>query len=318
MNIIIHADATPQMGAGHVMRCIALALNAQSVGMSVLMVGYIQIPWVKKRLQNEGILFKHLEYPCVSEARFHHAAIENTWFVLDGYHFGTDHHKAIRSAGHKLLVIDDYNHLAEYNCDILLNQNLGAENFEYYGNIKQKCLGIEYALLRPEFFRARPAALARHFTQVPTKILLTLGGGDFSQFLATIALCFAVPEMKQTHLRIIAGTTPQNAIFDAFSMCPATIEILGCVDDMPALLLETDLCITAGGSTCWELSCLQVPFLTIATAENQKEIVRYLSLLYGVQPLTPQNLTTCLLSAPSTLPFVTGLGTEILLKKMQC
>ena len=52
----------------------------------------------------------------------------------------------------QLLVIDDYNHLPEYECDILLNQNLGAEKYVYNINPDaQLLLGPKYVLLRREF-----------------------------------------------------------------------------------------------------------------------------------------------------------------------
>ena len=68
----------------------------------------------------------------------------------------------------KLLVIDDYNHLPEYECDLLLNQNLGAEKYTYNINPEAKLLlGPKYVLLRREF---RDAAKKREENQ-PRKSL---------------------------------------------------------------------------------------------------------------------------------------------------
>ena len=86
-----------------------------------------------------------------------------------------------------------------------------------------------------------------------------------------------LPEMTGHSVRIIQGAMNTERIRAAFARGPARLEVLPRVDDMPSLLLDTDLCITAGGSTCWELCCLGVPFLTILGAENQRHICYWLA-----------------------------------------
>ena len=74
------------------------------------------------------------------------------WVVLDGYQFTLEDQRAIRQAGCRLLLIDDCNHLPEYECDILLNQNVTAESLDYHINPDaQLLLGPQFALLRREF-----------------------------------------------------------------------------------------------------------------------------------------------------------------------
>jgi spore coat polysaccharide biosynthesis predicted glycosyltransferase SpsG len=46
---------------------------------------------------------------------------------------------------------------------------------------------------------------------------------------------------------------------------------------MTETMLWADLAITAAGSTCWELACLGIPAITIATAENQRSLAGALS-----------------------------------------
>lgn len=282
-SIVICADATSGMGTGHVMRCLALAQAAKQQGMTVCFTGKILVPWVRERLAREHIPVTYIpgkisgaEVPEDVLARWE-GILNPDWVIFDGYHFGPDCQKAVRAAGYKLLVIDDYAHLPEYSCDILLNQNIGSEEFVYKGDIGQKLLGPRYALLRPEFFAARAKAEVRRFPEKAKNILLTLGGGDFSEHLARIAPDFVLPELTGCTLRVIAGAVPEERIRALLKDCPATVEILGRVNDMPALLLDTELCVTAGGSTCWELCCMGVPFLTIKTAENQREAVNTLA-----------------------------------------
>ncbi|MDL2226364.1 UDP-2,4-diacetamido-2,4,6-trideoxy-beta-L-altropyranose hydrolase [Deltaproteobacteria bacterium OttesenSCG-928-M10] len=276
--LLIRADASPSMGTGHVMRCLALALAARQAGHEVLLAGRVEVDWVLERLDHEKVSFHPLPGP-IPQAEDPSALLtlvkaqKPNAVVLDGYHFGLDSQKAIRSAGFRLLVIDDYNHLPEYSADILLNQNLGSDDLPYRGDIGQKLLGPGYALLRPEFAAARRLAEQRVWPDKPRRLLLTLGGGDFINHLERLAPDLNLPELAGTTLTVLAGKMAPAKIRAALTGCPAEVEILSGVDDMPGLLLKTDLAISAGGSTCWELCCLGVPFLTVEIAENQQVIV---------------------------------------------
>lgn len=302
--IVIRADAGPTMGTGHVMRCLALAQAAIRQGMHVVMVCRVNVAWVRERLGKEGI--QHIFLPDTAPEKevptdllAQVALAEATggdWVCLDGYHFDADCQKAVRAKGYSLLVIDDYAHLPEYHCDILLNQNIGAEELHYAGNIEKKLIGPQYAILRPEFAAARAEANQRSFPIVARNILISLGGGDFSSDLEQLVPIFHISELAGSTIKILAGSMSAEKIHALFEGCAASFEILSRIDDMARLLLWADLCITAGGSTCWELCCLGVPFLTVAVAENQEKIVTVLD-RDGVSPqLSSHTLATCILS----------------------
>lgn len=280
--LLIRADATPRMGTGHVMRCLALAQAAQDLGFTIQFVGRTHVPWVQERLRAEH--FSRLELPdavpheenpvnLLHQLAQSGTAPSDTWVVLDGYHFTFACQQAVRDAGYRLLVIDDYAHLSEYSCDILLNQNLGAETLPYAGDIGQKLLGPRYVLLRREFQEAKKRLPRTERHAPPQNILVTLGGGDFIEYLEDIAQHMNAPAMKGRTVRVIQGAMRADKVKQAFVDCPAQLEVLPRVADMPALLLSTDLCITAGGSTCWELCCLGVPFLATKVANNQEYII---------------------------------------------
>ena len=327
--LLIRADATPAMGTGHVMRCMALAQAAKARGMAVRLMGHVAVPWVLARLQQESIPFSPLAGPPPAQeapADLLGQLAEYgspDWVVLDGYHFGPDCQKAVRGAGYKLLVIDDYAHLPDYSCDILLNQNIGAEELSYKGNIGQKLLGPGFALLREEFYTARETALQRPVPEKATNVLLTLGGGDFSHVLPQLAPALSQPKLAGSILRVIAGNMHEAVIQKALEQSPATVVVLPRVKNMPDLLLHTDLCITAGGSTCWELCSLGIPFLTVEVAKNQHALIEQLALQrYAprfsshalVQMLSKQNRTETI---RQVISLVRGNGCKIVLAFMR-
>lgn len=304
--LVIFADASPRIGTGHVMRCIALAQAVSLQGIYVQMIGRVSVAWVQDRLVKENLVFTPMQGEVLQaeQPAYLIDALEKTpkgaWVVVDGYHFGVDCQKAVREAGYKLLVIDDYCHLSEYSCDMLLNQNMSAKNFAYKGDIGKLCLGLDYVLLRQEFVLAREKALSRPRHKTPQNILLTLGGGDFSKHLAHIAPALTIAEMTGKTLRVIAGAMSEENIRQCLQYCPAKVEILSTVEDMPALLSKTDIIIGAGGGTCWEAFFYGIPMCCVAVAENQVSILKsfyekkLIAYLGNMQDMKPNELKNAL------------------------
>ena len=84
--------------------------------------------------------------------------------------------------------------------------------------------------------------------------------------------------MKESETLTLTKAVAER-IRELLQACPANMEILDRIDDMSTLLLDTDFCVTAGGSTCWELCCMGVSFLTVEVAENQRAVTRCLAAL---------------------------------------
>lgn len=310
--LVIRADATPDIGAGHVMRCLALAQAWASNGNSVILVGRITIPWICERLRTEQIDVEFLEEEIEATQNFQHlfAVMEKytvDWVVFDGYHFTYADQKSVRDAGYKLLVIDDCNHLPEYCCNILLNQNVGAERYSYQGSIGHKLLGIEYILLRQEVLNAIPIAMQKQTELQVRNVLLTLGGGDMEHRFDMLRDLFKLPMWSGVSLRVVAGGTSLAAWDDLLQRCSAQVEVIKYASDMAELMLWADFTITAGGSTCWELCALQSPFSTIVVAENQRDVVNYLE---SNSLSTPVSLLpdVSLQQAAQLRPYLKGLG----------
>lgn len=293
MKLLIRADASPSMGTGHVMRCMALAEAASLAGIEATLLCRSSVDWLNARLARSGINFKLLrgEVPfeedpeqCIEEINAFSDGQNDTWIVLDGYHFCLDCQREVRKAGHSLLLIDDFQHLPEYSCDILLNQNIGSHTLAYKGQIGKKLLGAHYTLLRQEFLKARSKVRSKR--DLPRNILISLGGGNFHKALEELANNLDLLERRNLRFRIVKGAMPEAEVRRIFSRANSEVEILGTIDNMSRLLLETDLCISAGGSTCWELCCLGVPFMTVEIAENQSAIIQYLGDKCGIRRAT--------------------------------
>ena len=92
--------------------------------------------------------------------------------MLDGYHFRPSYQLRVKDSGHPLLVIDDMAHLDHYYADVVLNQNIHAEQLDYSCEpYARMLLGSRYVLLRREFWPWRE--WQREIPQVAHKVLVT-------------------------------------------------------------------------------------------------------------------------------------------------
>ena len=265
------------------MRCLALAQAwLESDRGDVSLVGRIESPGLQKRLEAEGVHYIPLHEPCNSSdevALFRGLFTESGegqpgWIVLDGYHFNFEYQQAIRKIGYNLLVVDDIGHNLSYDADILLNQNINAENIHYdvVGDTVL-LMGTKYALLRKKFRMLGVGE--KDIPQRARRILVTLGGADPENATLFIIKSLKSAGLIDVEVRVVMGySNPHHAeIEQELADAKFAYELLWPVHDMPLLLNWADLALSAGGSTCWELCYLGVPALLVIQVENQEALV---------------------------------------------
>lgn len=293
MKAVFRVDATSEIGIGHVMRCIALAQAWQDAFGEVAFASRCESSRLRELILKEGFHFFPMErvHPDPADLMQTLKYLEGQerevgarWAVLDGYHFTPEYMSAIRSTGLRLLVLDDTAHLPFYDADILLNQNVYAPQLEYFCDAQVlKLLGSNYVLLRREFLHR-----GRKAKKIPDKaqnILVTLGGSDPHN--TTITVLRAVNELNDHDLRVQVVLGPANPHLTIIKEMVCNAANSGGVvksgvklifdADMSRLMDWADMAVSAGGSTCWELAFMGVPFAAIILADNQNEIVHALA-----------------------------------------
>ena len=296
--LIIRADASVQIGTGHVMRCLTLADELRERGADIIFVcrefdgnlcGYIEekhyivhrLPVSNEQEHNiEGNL-KHavwLGADWQTDARQVEEIIKGVdtppdWLVVDHYAIDERWEGHLRPYCKKIMAIDD---LADrpHDCDLLLDQNF-YENLEsrYDGLVPAWCkklLGPKYALLRPEFREARKN-LRKRDGHVK-RIMIFFGGSDLSNETAKALEAVRMLNRPDIAVDVVVGAFNQNKeeIKELYSIIP-NIHYHHKADNMAQLMIDADLYIGAGGSTTWERCILGLPTITLVVAENQAE-----------------------------------------------
>lgn len=276
--LLIRADASTQIGTGHVMRCLALAQAWQDAGGTAYFIVANFTPAIETRLCNEGFNVHYLNTQSGSADDAEQTIIlarqiKATWVVVDGYHFGAAYQQAMKQAGLRLLVLDDYGHANHYYADLVLNQNIYTEaslyvNREPYTNL---LLGTQYALLRREFWPWR--GWRREIEPVAHKVLVTLGGADPDNVTLKVIQALGQPRFEDLEAVVAVGNSNPHweTLLAAVKQAKLAIRLERNVTNMPELMAWADMAISAGGSTCWELAFMGLPHLILILADNQQK-----------------------------------------------
>ena len=285
-HLLIRADASEEMGNGHVMRMIALAQAWQKRGGSATFLSCHCPESLTGRLRIENIQFKKLNArkpgsPEDADATIGHAIDANSAaIVLDGYSFDEQFQARVNQQFRPLLVVDDDCHCRSYHCNLILNQNLGAssEMYSYLCPDAEVLAGPKYALLRNEFLDhnefERDSTSVRH-------LLVTLGGSKVANIVSKIANSLQLIKNLDLETRVLVGGSNRDLleIQAIIQNCPG-ISILPSVADMSKQYRWADTAIVGGGSSNWEMCLFGLPRCIVVLADNQRQVAAQLS-AYG-------------------------------------
>lgn len=274
MKVAFRADASVQIGSGHVMRCLTLA--------DVLLARGARTLFLCRRLPGHlGDLVRARGHALDwlpdsgDDAEDSRAALAPgapwDWLAVDHYALGAAWERAQRGLAKNILAIDD---LAdrEHDCELLLDQNL-QDAGRYGARLPADCrqlLGPRYALLRPQFAAARRRQVGR--TGRVRRLLVCFGGADAGGETLKALAALQLLGCYDLDVDVVIGQANphREAITAACRALPrAALHVQ--VDNLAALMASADLCLGAGGGASWERCCLGLPALVAATADNQLE-----------------------------------------------
>jgi len=300
VRVIFRADASLDIGLGHVMRCLTLAQSLSNLGFNVEFISREHNGNMNDSIESKG--FKLYSLPgrkggstqseCLGYGAWlgvdSKTDVEQSiqcfigekvdLLVVDHYALDVEWEKLVRPYVKRIMVIDDLAN-RHHDCDVLLDQTYGRRAIDYASLVPSNCtllLGSTNALLRPEFAALRPRVLKRREAFSGIKhIMVSMGGLDEANVTASIL----------NALRLVAWETPpaidivltsKSPFLEEISKLalhyPYTVNLQIDATNMAELMLRADLAIGAGGTTSWERCSMALPTILIVLADNQKVI----------------------------------------------
>ena len=326
MKIVIRADASLQIGSGHVMRCLTLA-NYLKNHAEILFLCRPHEGNLIKLIEQNQFSVRVLNPPnLISDYSLVHSqwlgstqkedaqqclkalGVEKyDWMIVDHYALDKTWQFLMKESFRKLMVIDDLGDRCHI-CDLLLDQNFGSNHEKYKGLIPKNCyvlLGPEFTLLRNEFTKWREISIKRRSNYLIKNILINLGGVDKENYTNKI-----IKEIEKSNLSrdieiivVLGKTSPHiEAVMLASKNSSFDIHVKTGVQNFAELMSNADLAIGAGGTTTWERCCLGLPTIQLVIAENQKILSESLSNINALLFLSsPSNLKSALDKAKDNL-----------------
>jgi len=280
------------------MRCLALAQAWQDRGGRYVFLTSQPAPAIEARLTSEGFAVLKLEATPgsredASELADSAAQNDARWAVIDGYHFGLEYQQILKSAGLKVLVIDDYGQIGAYAADIILDQNAGAREILYTHRefATELLLGTRYAMLRREF--KAWGEWKREIPPVARKILVTMGGSDPENLTARVVEALRKLDLPEVEATIVigGGNSNRSNISNLIENAKPKPRLESDVHNMPELMAQADLAVASAGSTSWEICLLRLPAIVVGAAPNQLPIAQALNAAEAAIHISKTTLT---------------------------
>lgn len=277
-SLVIRVDGNPTLGAGHVVRCVALAQQAQKIGCEVCFVVSDRLSARLLQMHGYDATIVDGDAACLTaKDGLCLAAVSVTrsagCVLVDSYAVNTSFFNALKSglAGHSVIIayIDDRYSLSDgilgpdvvWPVDILVSYLFNAE--QVYGGkscqFDARCLlGSSFAPVRSQF-----QGVAYDVRKKVQNILITCGSTNQCKVLERIVDAVQ-PLSKGMDINLVVGCQA-----DFIGKLPKNFHVLKSVKNMAALTRSADIAISAAGTTLYELCAIGIPTVAIPIVENQ-------------------------------------------------
>lgn len=297
--VLIRADAGDRIGHGHLGRCATLARELIRLGADVtLVVGerlgateaiatrasslepltVVTIPvpgGADDDVQAAGPVWRRADQE--RDAALSRAAVAGGGpdvVVIDHYRLDATWESAFRSAGARVLVIDD---LADrrHDCDALVDMGVRDDPEQDYATLVDagatRLFGPRYAVIDPAYAVAGARTEQERRQSGRARMVVAFGGSGSSQLSAAVLAAADCDRLRDLDVEVVVPRPLRldDPLAVALSQ-RSDVVVHQSPDGLTAILSGADLAVGAGGVTTWERLAAGVPSIVITTASNQE------------------------------------------------
>lgn len=266
MNVFIITEGSSHIGFGHITRCISLCdvFEEKSISPTFIIHGDDSIsPLLRGR---KSIIFNWIEK---KESLFD--LIKNADIaVVDSYLADITFYNQISETAKIPVYIDDTKRI-NYPRGIVVNGTIYADELNYPKKEGVTyLLGSQYIPIRKEFWNIPEKEIRESIKTV----MITFGGNDMRNLTPKV-LRIINKNFPEYTKKVVIGKGFNN-IKQIESSKDETTELVYFpdADEMKEVMLETDIVISAGGQTLYELARVGVPTIAIALSDNQMNNIK--------------------------------------------
>jgi UDP-2,4-diacetamido-2,4,6-trideoxy-beta-L-altropyranose hydrolase len=272
MRVVFRVECEPNIGLGHIMRCMALAQGLTRLGHQVIFImSSVSQQFCQNRTDWLGQIIPLETVVSIDEAnsiKQQCVLLEADWLILDGYQFDQDYRQTLHSDHYKFAIFDDMNNSGNLFADLVINGAHNALQLNYqttapYGHL---AVGKGYQVLRQEFLQVTDKSWSgrKHLT-------LMFGGSD--PYNMTLLVLQSLAKSKASMpLVVITGAaySSLNELKRFLSTCDLDITHHHDCQNMASVLVNSRLALSAAGGSQFELLACATPAILVVVADNQK------------------------------------------------
>jgi spore coat polysaccharide biosynthesis predicted glycosyltransferase SpsG len=264
MRIVFRADASRQIGAGHVMRVSTIAQEAIARGYECHFVGTTsELSWVDKYLRQLG--FKSLNQNVNSfDTNFH-----NEILVLDSYTIPLDSPFNKPNIWQMVVCVSDQ-FTPNYSADIFINQSMKSKPAL---DDRLELSGPDFALIRKSIKKST----SRNTVGFPPKLLVLGGGSDPYRFVRAV-----LQKLSSLDLPFVVHVFSDENL-DSFLDLQIYQHQLG--PELDEVANDIDLVITTASTSSIEFIAREIPTLVACAVDNQEKFYSQLTELGYAIPI---------------------------------
>ena len=264
-NILFRADSSSTIGTGHIMRDLVLAKKYQKD--NIIFATQDLEGNINYKIKESGYKVKILKSNDIKEIISLVKKLNIDLVVIDHYEIDFKYEKKLKDKTDvKVLSLDDT--YERHYCDIVLNHNIYGDKNKYKNIVPKECkikCGSKYTLLRDEFYNIKKQ---KRYTEKKI-IFLAMGGADSSNI--NISILKVLKKYENIDVNIVTTTANKNLKeLRRYSKNKEWISLHINSTKIAKLMSQSDLAIVTPSVTLNEVYFLEIPFVSIMTATNQK------------------------------------------------
>jgi len=265
MSVFILTEVGKNIGFGHLSRCISICQSFQQRNI---------IPKIILNIKGNydlDINQKYIDFDWTKETDRLFKVISNSDVVIiDSYLAPISLYQKISLSVKIKAYIDDYQRL-DYPEGIIINPSIFAEKLIYpKKEHTDYLLGSKYIPLRREFWYVPKRIIGNYIKQ----ILITFGGEDIKNMTPKILNSIIKLKTDIKIVVIIGKGFNHNDQIKKLENNRIKLIHDSSSEIIKSNMFESDLAISAGGQTLYELARCGIPTIIISTARNQENNTR--------------------------------------------
>jgi UDP-2,4-diacetamido-2,4,6-trideoxy-beta-L-altropyranose hydrolase len=272
--VFFRADASAEIGYGHLMRSLAVAR---------MLSNHFSCSFLTKNITPKGkdiilsVCDKIVDIPgsvtSDQEVLFFSSYLTHAKIVvLDGYHFDTEYQNKIKGLGCIVVCIDDI-HKYHFVADAVINHAGGVDKKNYsIDPLTELYLGPRYALVDQKFLSDMPLKKS-------DQVLICLGGADKSNYTQSVVAQLLNKKVSKKIIVVIGEAySHRNSLEELLTNSPVEALVYQAVspDTLAELMRSAAVAVCSASTVAYEYLGTKGELYLLQTADNQKHIYQYL------------------------------------------